>query len=55
MGIYNREKKLEIALKNMEDLEISDNNKQLIKDFLQFLADTNLTMSTNLLHSFIKF
>ena len=38
MPIYNHTQKLDTALKNLENLDITEKNKQDIKDFLHYIA-----------------
>lgn len=38
MPVYNNTRRLDTALKNLEEIDITDNNKQSIKDFLHYIA-----------------
>ena len=38
MSVHNVERRLKTALTNLEDIEITDQNKQDIRDFLEYIA-----------------
>ena len=38
MPIYNNSRRLDSALKNLDEIDITENNKQDIKDFLHYIA-----------------
>ena len=44
MPVYNNSRRLDTALKNLENVDITDKNKQDIKDFLHYIASYGVSI-----------
>ena len=54
MVIYNHNQKLDTALKSLEKLDITDNNKQAISNFLQYIASYGCPAARQVKYIYIK-
>ncbi len=53
MPIHNQINKMDTALKNLEKLDISDNNKRDIKDFLHYIASNDCSVTRQVKYIYI--